>query len=64
MAARPPPAGGLWPGRYSICPSHRETHFRILNKKPYRDKDAEKRRHLAPWLFPNQVPVKKPVHVL
>ena len=36
-------------------------------RSPYRDKPwgvAEKRRHLAPLLFPNQVPVKKPVRIL
>ena len=67
MAARPPPPGGPPPGHLSNCLSQRKTHFRILNKKPYRDKRWEGCREapsIAPLLFPNQVPVKKPVCVL
>ena len=35
---QPGAPGGLRPGQPSICPPQRKTHFRILNKRLYRDK--------------------------
>jgi len=66
-----PPGHPLWGDFAANAP--RYTHlnarpiFPFSIREAYRDKRwgyAGERRHLAPLLFPNQVPVKKPVRIL